>query len=643
MISTLRLFNGVIVDDKTTKGRNDYVETEFQKETMKKGYIIDEKIYSTMSFTDIDRLHNVIETEVLTSYENWNNAFYKSWSKLETLSDLELRVDQLLHYFTTYGFEALGINNSFVYIPEGTIDLPELDKDLSFLYIKALSWEEVKGRLDSLIGSGVAMSEQTQLDIMEVYEEIGFDASILEVCKNKELKTRFYEKYDLVPKNATEFLRYVIMKSTGNSLVIKDKATIESIKIGGGKKEVLDTFTKYENSYGLTELASSFYRYKPLWLAFKSYTGLSPMINKIRRLAVNYHKPMKADLLNDLTGMLNRKENISYPELNRALDKANSFRKIRLLYALQNRKSKNTEVVYRIRNGKSYATNRVINSNLLGVATVRKIVYSSLVKDLKEKVENKLVYLSPNINYALPATEKQFVGNFPTGTSVAIDKDKDVIMGVHWTNQQQKRVDLDLSLIDISGNKYGWDGSYRNSNRSVMFSGDFTNAPLPKGATELYYFKGIQDGSYLVNINYYNSLYSGDGEDVPFDIVVGGSVANKSNRGFMISPNEIVAQVPSFMGNDQQVIGLVIIKEGQGTFYFAEAKVGVGRTSRGTDTAMIHQKFLVNTLEDTIDFEKLLLDAGALTTRGKEDNPQDIDFDFSVESISKDSILELFY
>ena len=101
----------------------------------------------------------------------------------------------------------------------------------------------------------------------------------------------------------------------------------------------------------------------------------------------------------------------------------------------------------------------------------------------------------------MPATEKQFTGHLPTGSWVSVPED--LIVGIHWTNTKKRRIDLDLSIIGVSG-KIGWDGSYRSKRRDILFSGDVTDAPPPIGALELFCIKkGLEEPKILI-ANYYN-------------------------------------------------------------------------------------------------------------------------------------------
>ena len=87
----------------------------------------------------------------------------------------------------------------------------------------------------------------------------------------------------------------------------------------------------------MATLSEIFYRFKPLFLALRSNQGLRPIINKIRKLAVTHHKPMLEDYLNNITAIIKTGKGIDPKKLREELKKVNTFRKIRLAYALKYR------------------------------------------------------------------------------------------------------------------------------------------------------------------------------------------------------------------------------------------------------------------------------------------------------------------
>ena len=77
----------------------------------------------------------------------------------------------------------------------------------------------------------------------------------------------------------------------------------------------------------------------------------------------------------------------------------------------------------------------------------------------KYSLNGKSFYLPSDVKYALPTSEKMFVGNIPTGTKFLGDN---LAVGIYWENEWGA-TDLDLSAINIDG-KVGWNSSYNQNN-----------------------------------------------------------------------------------------------------------------------------------------------------------------------------------
>ena len=75
----------------------------------------------------------------------WNQTFHKSWDKVANAPIMQLILEQLIHYFTTYGFEDLGIYDSdLVYIPHEKLEIPELKEKLLTFQQKSLKFQNLK-------------------------------------------------------------------------------------------------------------------------------------------------------------------------------------------------------------------------------------------------------------------------------------------------------------------------------------------------------------------------------------------------------------------------------------------------------------------------------------------------------------------
>ncbi|MCC7574574.1 hypothetical protein KO361_03195 [Candidatus Woesearchaeota archaeon] len=622
MKSTLKLFKALPVKGNQKPSENLY--KELLKQTIEKGFVFSPEVVA--DYNDYKRLIKLTEEIIGMSGEQANMTFHKSWRKVKEVSIEQLVIEQLIHYFTTYGFERLGIYDSdSVYIPNEVLEIPELKEGITLTIIKGLTKKELKSKLMTLLNSGIALKEDTIQDVIDVALYVGVNEKDIEKINNREVKIILYEYLNILPENPVEFLRYVVYVATNETLLIKSKSLIDKIRESKNVK-VVRLFQKYD----LTKLAEIFFRYKPIFLAFRTNQTMKTLINKLRKLANEYHKPMPEDYLNSITAKIKNNISINIKELENYLEKVTTFRKIRLAYALKFRTKKDIDsILYRIRNGKSYADSLDIpNKEKYRIFTqqILDIVIDSIIKDLN--VKGKKIYIPEFIHYALPTTEKQFTGNFPSGTYVELDRD--MVFGINWKNIQGHRIDLDMSLISEEG-KFGWDSFYRNENRTLLFSGDVTNAP--RGATELFYVSKTPESNYIVNVNYFN--YNKD-VPVPYKIVVGKENSKNMSENRMVDPNNIVAITNSEIKHKQNIIGLLTTNGDKTRFYFAETSIGNTITSGLGNVANWSRKYLLNYYTNSINFKDILIKAGAKLVEKEK-----CEIDLSPENIDKNTFIDL--
>jgi len=629
--SLLRLFKAVEINDKPEHPDPDF-SNHIWKMTIENGFIFSPEVYSSYNEFDLEILTKEIISEIGITPEQMNNAFHKSWDKVANTPLFQLVVEQMIHYFTTYGYEFIGTyKDDTVYIPAEKLEIPELRNDIKLTVIHGMTKDDIRVALMDLLDTGIALKEYTVKDCIELGKYIELSNDEVDSIKNKEVKIALYDKLGVVPKDPVEFLRYVVYKSTGKTLLIKNRQLISEIKEG----DLLvadDLFRKYRDQYGMNKLAQIFNRFKPIFLAFKAIDDLKPFINRLSKLSKVHHKPMRNDYLNDITSIIKNGYTVNSHKLKNELERVNVFRKIRLAYALNYRSNDVDSILYKVRNGKGFSTEfdfkrKKVAKQVLGV------VLDSIANTLKINVEGKKIFIPSNIRYALPSTEKQFTGNFPSGTSVSVDNN--MIFGIHWEDVDRHRIDLDLSLVDITGYKYGWDSDYRSKDKSILFSGDMTSASKPKGATELFYVKNNIVSSYILMVNYYN--YNSD-IDVPFKIMVAKNKTSRFQQNYMINPNNVLMTSDSKMDVHQKVLGILSTTEDECRFYFTEVNMGNSITSYGGHDYITNaRKYMFNFYKNSIDFNELLLVSGAEFV----DEVEDCDIDLSPENIKKDDIINL--
>lgn len=605
--------------------------------------------------------------------QKWNQTFHKDFDIVRNTPIEVLVAQQIMHYITTYGFERLGVyNENLVYIPTEKLEVPELDVDnIELIVIKPYTSQQLTEKLMTLLTSGIALSEQTVKDIMVLSDFV--DKNKFDEISNREVKIALYDKYNIMPHNPDEFFRYFIFKLTNNTLKIKNQDTINSLK-KCDKKKALDMLSSYTGGKkeGFGKLSSIFLRNKDLFLALKGkdntpeQKSINTFINRLRKSAVHNHKPLEKNILDCLTD--GSVPFYSYG-LEDALDNITIFREIRILNSILYRLYGNSNIVYKIRNGKAYITelksrNKAYMDNL---KEIYDLIKEHLVDRLAKQVRDKTIYIPKNVVYAAPTSEKQFNGEIPAGSYIEIPRlDEDFIYGIHWTNLIQngtsERVDLDLKQMNQS-EMFGWDASYRSNKASILFSGDVTNAPLPNGATELFYVGhdyGV--GAFLVTLN----SFTFHREDVPFEFVIAKAPKhttydrgeNEITKNYVIDPNNIISKVNMKIqnGSRQKVVGLITIGETI-KFYFDDFNTGRNVTSRRDSIAMGAFDYLKTYNLLRLKLNDLLEEAGAIivdspkvkSNRGiihkdtgtVEYEYKDADFNLSLETLTKESLIKL--
>ena len=633
MNTFLRLFNAVQIESDCIGTKR--VDVDILKRTIRHGYVLDPLIFPNVE------LLNEIEKNIGISGEKANASFHKSWAIIHDSNIEDLIIQQIIHYITTYGFETWGIyNENKVYIPREVLNILEIEENIPLTVIKAMTSSEVLNNI-IVLGSEVALSKNTLIDIMSIVKTNKYDNSFIEKIGNRELKILLYDFYNIAPTDPLEFLRYVIIKLTSESLLIKNNYLINKIK--SSDRKILDNILQSAPD----DLATIFFRFKPLFLAMKYISSNKQFFNHLRKNANTMHVPLPVDYLNNITSQIKHGQ-LETSTLNRKLNKANIFRKIRLAYALNYRMNSTESIVYKIRNGRGWVADFEWDNNLNNsTENALDIVLSSIANDIHNNVNGKVIYIPENIHYTLPATEKQFIGNFPTNTYIAIPDD--MIIGIHWTNIDKEtnnddwyesrnyngRVDLDFSMID-DNTKIGWDSSYRSYNRDVLFSGDMVDAPKPNGASEMFYLKNIEEQMRkILFVNYFNFRKN---DKVQCKLFVAHEKVRDLDRNYMVNSNNIILSTNIEINQKQTNLGLIMSINNENRLYFSNVGIGESITSRNNAITMKSRNYMMANLTNPINLETILSLAGANIVNEKPDGEC---IDLSPEALDKTSIIKL--
>ncbi|MGX1931212.1 hypothetical protein [Flagellimonas sp. 2504JD4-2] len=582
-MKTLKLFNAVIAKEST--------EIHF---VSKDGFIIESS--AIWAKKEIIRFY---KKEKLDGY-GLNKTFHKSWIKIKSSSRLNLLMEQIKHYVSTYGSNF----QDEMYIPEEVLDVPELK--VVFKVIKGYSKEELTAKCLELLQSGMALKEETINEVLSVLvDELKYKFTGKERIKNKEVIVKIADMYGVLPPDTMEFFRYIIYRATGESLLIKNDDTIEAIKASNFNPAV-----QFEN-FGLEKLAEIFNRFKPLFLAFKPKCGST--INKISKLSKLHHVPLVANPLNHVTNMY-----ISHADIH-WLDNATPFALFKAISACYTRMNGQDAFVYRIRNGKSF----VKKSRIKEVVWAN---YQFLEDYLKTRVNlsNKTFFLPRDIHLALPTSEKMFVGNIPTGTKFFGNQ---LAVGVYWKNAWGAH-DIDLSGINIGG-KIGWNSAYNQDDGNLMYSGDITDAP--NGAVEyMYANKGLKMPT-LIKSNVFSGANNCD-----YKIIVGRG--SDVNYKYMMNPNELFAEVKCQSAQRQTILGMLLPEDKKQCFVLLNIGAGQARVSGNSEVSNLATQALHQQWSSPLMLNEMIELLGGSIIKNKDQ----ADYNLSLEKLEKDTLIKLF-
>ncbi|MEM1214157.1 MAG: hypothetical protein AAGJ82_00630 [Bacteroidota bacterium] len=529
-----------------------------------------------------------------------NKTFHKSWQQIHNSTRLELWEEQVRHYASTYGSNFRDV----IYIPGEVLNVP--DTKLVFKLIKAYTAEEMTNKCLTLLRAGLALKETTLDDILTILvDELGYQFDGKEGIKNKEAIVKIADMYGVLPQDTMTFLRYLIYRATGESLLIKNEETIAAIKASTFNPAVL------MQDFGLEKLATIFNRFKPLFLAFKPRCAKT--INKLSKLSKKHHQPLVTNPLNSVTSVLLTEQDRHW------LDNATPFALFKALTACHTRKQGQHAFAYRIRNGKSF----VKKGRISGVVWPN---YDFLLAYLKERFDltNKRFFLPHNVEYALPTSEKMYVGHIPTGTRFT---GKALAVGIYWENAGGA-TDLDLSGLNVGG-KIGWNADYKQGQGELLYSGDITNAP--NGAVEYLYAQNGLQAPTLVQ----NNVFSGAG-NCEYKIIVGQG--DNIDHKYMMNPNKLMVETKCQSIQRQTILGILIPEKAQQCFVLLNFGAGQAHVSGNSEVSRLATQALFQQWERPLSFRELIVELGGVVAA----QPTQADYDFSLDKLQKDSFLRVF-
>lgn len=522
----LSVFKGILVDTHYSYSQNNDEIFELQYDILKHGIVFDERLYKFYSLDDLSVLAS--DANALYGFDavKMNSTFWKRFSDVESRSELELRLHQLVHYISTYGRGIVGqeINVSSGYEPESLKNI-DLNIRHELVYIAAYTPAEIEQKIKNMLTSGIALKQETIDALINIIRVNNFKIDYVDEISNREFMCILCSKLGLVPKNFDEFVRYLNYEITGNTmLVLKNIDTYEAIDAGLGgwnenanatitRQAIANAIIEYEATFGIKSIAANIRRYHDFFVLIHKNLRIREakrILNRAFKLSKNpslRHKRNKPVLDNVLSN------SVSLGRIRDAASRATIYKLFKVINAMNLEDT--TPKLYRIRNGKSYfKTNDKAEK-------VKQIMIDE-IKDRLGDWGNKVFYIPEGVDYALPTSEKTFVGTMPYLSSYEFTGEN-AVAGVAW----EKECDLDLHSRFIDGESIGFNSYHKHG--GIVFSGDMTHTNRYHYAAE---FLKISQAEFetpaIINVNDFEN-----GKDAKIDVFVGAArdLDTRSSQG----------------------------------------------------------------------------------------------------------------
>ena len=566
----------------------------------------------------------------------WSNSFHKSWDKVSEASMLELVEEQIVHYFSTYGLESIGLVAMPAIPIEDILTNPDtMPSFKSFTVFNIVSEENAREIADKTLCGTVNPNRRN----MPYYEFLIPFVEDGEFLKSFELMCMWCKRNNTAPKQAKDWIRYALYTATGSTLVVNNVRTMKALRLQAryGGKDIKSLFEAAD----LVALSEEFNRHKKIFLGLKKFPGCASYVNKIAKLSKIHHKPLSGLTIQNI-GQFARKGDmesvakiIEKSSLRQLIKAHNYFIYSTAMFFTFGKRGEGRTELYNIRNGKMFVRENHVPEISESFMQAFDMLDEELCKRIKNKLRGKSFCIPDYITYKAQYTEKQMIGCIPYGSEVHTDGAN--VFGIYWEDYKGMRTDLDLHLRNET-QRFGWNSHYRSDDREcVLFSGDITAAA--KGAVEAYSFNPKDDSIYILSVN----NFCGE-NGVPFQFFM-------TDKGFKLKDNvlaghgtavcnvkdAIMPPVPLIMDDRSIDIGIIA----KHTFYFTGQTEGSSIVPCNDYVTKALQA-QINRMNSMVTINTILNQTDAMVYSKVEDVPEGVEcIDLSPSKLTPTTLIEL--
>ena len=590
----LKLFKSVVVKHKARTTEKEYDESDL----IKQGILIDPIIFDNLSSAEAKEITDDAISLFGANSTKLNSTFWKKFSDVASMNELELRMHQLLHYMSTYGRGIVGNESTTglqAYEPDFLKDA-NIDVQHELVYISAITNDELKEKIKNMLTSGIALKQETNAALLRIIKIQNIKVDFIDEIRNREFMCQLCKELGLVPSIFDEFMRYLNYLITNSTmLIVKDERSYYNIALelrnnSFRRVAVGNAIKFYAHKYGVEAIATGYRRY------FKFFSVIHKFMAKDTRTIINRANKLSKKKKNRIPrgeSVLDHLENTNFSlsTIKNAAAKATTFKIVKALNSLKVDQPK----LYRIRNGKTWLAMR----NKIRVDDIKNI----LLDEIKSRLDwsDKVFYIPEGVDYVVPTSEKTFVGYMPYLSTFEF-KGEDAIVGVAW----EKECDLDLHTRLLNGISIGYESEHKSN--GVLFSGDMTHTNEYGYAAEFDHISHKDfDEPAIIDINNFR-----DGEDAKIDVFVGpDSVSTNKNQSIV---KQLTAKSVLFKDKmdtyDKTLMVVLPTQDGFKAIFTGFNFTNV-RTPTNSDLSKTLTQVLIDQAENALSFKDLAIELGA--------------------------------
>lgn len=504
-----------------------------------------------------------------------------------------------MHYATTYG----GLSEFFggVYIPNSPEQIA-VDSFSTLTRIEIVSLKTMKESLQNLINQPIAFPSEDIARLAFLVDKLGLNT---ETIQNKELIIHLIAGYNTVPKDPQILLRALVFLCTNSTQLIKNKRLYHllyymSHYIDSNKKDRIKTLVQlYIKMYGAQALADHYRPNKKLWLTLRKM-GLQKEVNHIKRLSDKKHVSH---------------ETFTILEKEQDLSRFSVYQLIKVYNYVCEQKALESEYIqaYRIRNGRVFVAQKLKKQHSNEMIEKALTAITTEIRARFAKKELKFYNPDTHINIKMPTSAKSFIGQYPMYTSIKTDNAFQI--GIYWDTD----MDLDLHAHSANGDHCGY---YEESINGCVHTGDMTHLNQNNQAAEAIKVTNVHDATFSIN------LFSGNTANYKLYI----AKQFDGNPTNVLADGQVIFQTQAKIEHNGDVFGTSIDDH----FILTNLKLG-GRVPDHTQSELLVDaiKRKATTTLDLTTFAEIV---GATFV----DTPTEATHNFSQESLSLDTFIELF-